>query len=87
VSGNRAGDPSQGGKVAKVAKVAPTHPSDFSTPVQYTRPNTERPWWPRSPDGDIAMFTKRLDLEGVLKEIEPGGAHHSPAVGEGPRDV
>jgi hypothetical protein len=43
VSGNRAGDPSQGGKVAKVAKVAHTHPSGISTPVQYTHPNTERP--------------------------------------------
>jgi hypothetical protein len=43
VSGNRAGDPSRGGKVAKVAKVAPTHPSGIYTSVQYTHPNTECP--------------------------------------------
>jgi catechol 2,3-dioxygenase len=24
--------------------------------------------WPRSPDGGVAMFTRALDLEGLLKE-------------------
>ena len=41
--------------------------------------------WPRSPDGGIAMFTKRLDLNALLKEIEPGNT--APPVAEGPRDL
>jgi catechol 2,3-dioxygenase len=40
--------------------------------------------WPRSPDRGIAMFTKRLDLDGLLREVAP--ATHAPSVGEGPRD-
>jgi hypothetical protein len=31
------------------------------------------------------MFTRRLDLNGLLKEIEPG--HDAPQVAEGPRDL
>ena len=27
--------------------------------------------WPRTPDGDLAMFTRVLDLEGLLKEAKP----------------
>jgi len=27
--------------------------------------------WPRSPDGGVAMFTHRLDLDGLLKESPP----------------
>jgi len=27
--------------------------------------------WPRNPDGSLGMFTKRLDLEGLLREPEP----------------
>lgn len=27
--------------------------------------------WPRTPQGELAMFTRRLDLDGLLKEIEP----------------
>lgn len=26
--------------------------------------------WPRTPDGDLAMFTRGLDLEGLLKETK-----------------
>src|SRR6185436_2028783 len=26
--------------------------------------------WPITPDGKLAMFTKRLDLNGLLKEVE-----------------
>jgi catechol 2,3-dioxygenase len=41
--------------------------------------------WPRSPDGGIAMFTKRLDLNGLLKEVEAGT--DAPQVAVGPRDL
>src|SRR3954471_25004997 len=26
--------------------------------------------WPRTPGGELAMFTRRLDLEGLLREVE-----------------
>ena len=26
--------------------------------------------WPRTPDGRLAMYTRRLDLEGLLAEVE-----------------
>ena len=32
--------------------------------------------WPRTPDGRLAMFTRRLDLNGLLNE---GGANPPPA--------
>ena len=35
--------------------------------------------WPRTPDGQLAMFTRRFDLRGLLAE--------APAVGEGPPDL
>jgi catechol 2,3-dioxygenase len=41
--------------------------------------------WPRTPDGELAMFTRRLDLNGLLGEVEP--AQVAPAVEEGPRDL
>lgn len=43
--------------------------------------------WPRTPQGELAMFTRRLDLDGLLAELPPGKAGHAPAVGEGPGDV
>lgn len=27
--------------------------------------------WPRTPTGELAMYTRRLDLNGLLKEIDP----------------
>ena len=50
------------------------------------RPEEE---WPRNPDGSLNMFTRRLDLEGLLRE----GAGATPAgvgtgtIGEGPEDL
>jgi catechol 2,3-dioxygenase len=41
--------------------------------------------WPRTPDGGLAMVTRRLDLDGLLREVEPVKA--APAVKEGPRDL
>jgi catechol 2,3-dioxygenase len=37
--------------------------------------------WPRTPDGELAMFTKPLDLQGLLNDA--GAAE----VGEGPPDL
>ena len=41
--------------------------------------------WPRTPEGDLAMFTRRLDLDGLLSEVEADA--DAPEVGEGPRDL
>lgn len=35
--------------------------------------------WPRTPDGDLAMYTRRLDLHGLLREIPAGSTpDHAP---------
>jgi catechol 2,3-dioxygenase len=41
--------------------------------------------WPRTAGGELAMFTRRLDLDGLLKEAEAGA--DAPEVEEGPRDL
>jgi catechol 2,3-dioxygenase len=41
--------------------------------------------WPRTPGGELAMFTRRLDLDGLLREVE--AATDAPEVEEGPRDL
>jgi catechol 2,3-dioxygenase len=41
--------------------------------------------WPRTPAGGLAMFTRRLDLNDLLGEVE--AAQGVPAVDEGPRDL
>ena len=41
--------------------------------------------WPRTPEGELAMFTRRLDLNGLLKEDEAQTV--VPNVGDGPRDL
>ena len=40
--------------------------------------------WPRAADDRLAMFTRRLDVDGLLREGDT--APHSPPVGSGPRD-
>jgi len=42
-------------------------PDENGIELYWDRPKEE---WPRSSDGAIAMFTKRLDLNDLLKEIE-----------------
>lgn len=34
--------------------------------LYWDRPEAE---WPRAPDGSLAMYTRRLDLEGLLREV------------------
>lgn len=44
--------------------------------------------WPRSPDGGIEMFTRPLDLRGLLGEVEGGEPPASAReLAEGPRDL
>lgn len=42
-------------------------PDENGVELYWDRP---KELWPRTADGQLAMFTKRLDVEGLLKEIE-----------------
>jgi catechol 2,3-dioxygenase len=57
-------------------------PDENGVELYWDRPQTN---WPRTPTGELAMFTRRLDLNGLLKEVEPGAS--APKVEEGPRDL
>jgi catechol 2,3-dioxygenase len=57
-------------------------PDDNGLELYWDRPQEA---WPRTPEGALVMFTRRLDLNGLLKEIE--AAPHAPKVEEGPRDL
>jgi catechol 2,3-dioxygenase len=57
-------------------------PDDNGVELYWDRPEEA---WPRTPQGELAMYTRRLDLGGLLKEVEP--AHEAPQVEEGPRDL
>jgi catechol 2,3-dioxygenase len=57
-------------------------PDDNGVELYWDRPQEA---WPRTPEGALAMFTRRLDLNGLLKEIE--ATPHAPKVEEGPRDL
>src|SRR3954470_5847946 len=41
--------------------------------------------WPRTSRGELAMFTRRLDLNGLLEEVQTEAI--APKVDEGPRDL
>jgi catechol 2,3-dioxygenase len=41
--------------------------------------------WPRTAEGDVAMFTRRLDLGDLLKEAEADTK--PPEIGSGPQDL
>src|SRR6187397_871367 len=53
-------------------------PDKNGVELYWDRPQAD---WPRTPTGELAMFTRRLDLNGLLKEIEPEAS--APKVGEG----
>ena len=57
-------------------------PDENGVELYWDRPPEE---WPRTPDGELAMFTGQLDLNGLLNEIET--PNNMPAVGEGPKDL
>jgi catechol 2,3-dioxygenase len=56
-------------------------PDENRIELYWDRPQEE---WPRTPEGELAMFTRRLDLNGLLKEVE--AKSNTPNVEEGPRD-
>jgi len=39
--------------------------------LYHDRPRDE---WPRTADGELAMFTARLDVDGLLRELDGAGA-------------
>jgi catechol 2,3-dioxygenase len=57
-------------------------PDENGVELYWDRPKEN---WPRTPQGDLSMFTRRLDLNDLLKEVEK--PNNTPAVGEGPRDL
>lgn len=56
-------------------------PDENGVELYWDRPQDE---WPRSPQGELAMFTRRLDLKDLLKENEP--KCDFPTAAEGPRN-
>ena len=57
-------------------------PDDNGVELYWDRPQEA---WPRTASGELAMFTRRLDIEGLLKEIDAAG--NAPTVGQGPEDL
>src|SRR5213082_618931 len=57
-------------------------PDENGVELYWDRPQEA---WPRTPQGELAMFTRRLDLNGLLKEVETGAS--APKVEDGPRDL
>jgi catechol 2,3-dioxygenase len=57
-------------------------PDDNGVELYWDRPPEA---WPRTPQCELAMFTRRLDLNGLLKEVEPEAS--APNVEAGPRDL
>ncbi len=42
-------------------------PNENGVELYWDRPKEQ---WPRTADGELAMFTRRLDVEGLLREVE-----------------
>jgi catechol 2,3-dioxygenase len=57
-------------------------PDDNGVELYRDRPREE---WPRTPQGELAMFTRRLDLNGLLCEVE--AVKEAPTVGAGPQNL
>lgn len=56
-------------------------PDENGVELYWDRPEAQ---WPRTPQGELTMFSRRLDLNGLLKVVE--AFQETPAVSEGPRD-
>jgi catechol 2,3-dioxygenase len=56
-------------------------PDQNGVELYWDRPAEE---WPRSAEGQLAMYTRRLDIEALLRE---SGRRLPPEVGSGPRDL
>jgi catechol 2,3-dioxygenase len=60
-------------------------PDNNGVELYWDRPNE---MWPRTENGDLAMYTRRLDLHDLLAETTPAvPAKAAPEVGSGPRDL
>lgn len=57
-------------------------PDDNGVELYWDRPEDQ---WPRTPDGKLAMYTRRLDVQGLLKEVE--AEPQDVRVSDGPRDL
>mgnify|MGYP003575804373 CR=1 FL=1 len=57
-------------------------PDQNGVELYWDRPRDQ---WPRTPAGELAMFTRRLDLESLLGETRQPVTAGSP--GTGPRDL
>ena len=57
-------------------------PDDNGVELYWDRPQEQ---WPRTADGQLAMFTRPLDLEGLLRDGDSTAA--AARVGSGPRDL
>ena len=57
-------------------------PDENGVELYWDRPQEA---WPRTPEGELAMFTRRIDLNGLLNEIE--AVKDAPKVGERPQDL
>ena len=57
-------------------------PDGIGVELYWDRPQET---WPRTPLGELAMYTRRLDLNGLLKLVEADTS--APALDEGPRDL
>lgn len=57
-------------------------PDDNGVELYWDRPQEA---WPRTPEGELAMYTRRLDLAGLLREVE--SEKDVPKVGDGPQDL
>lgn len=51
-------------------------PDDNGVELYWDRPREQ---WPRTPEGGVAMFTRRLDLGGLLAESAGGPPRSTPA--------
>ncbi len=58
-------------------------PDENGVELYWDRPEAQ---WPRTADGTLNMFTRRLELESLLREA-PLPSEAVPAPGEGPRDL
>jgi catechol 2,3-dioxygenase len=57
-------------------------PDENGVELYWDRPQDE---WPRTPQSELAMFTRLLDLNGLLKEVAVD--EDAPKIEEGPRDL
>jgi catechol 2,3-dioxygenase len=57
-------------------------PDENGVELYWDRPQEE---WPRTTTGELAMFTRQLDLDGLLNEIEAEA--NAPKVGPGSEDL